>query len=61
MLTPANVSVIIDVITAGGQLCDVASIYMGEVDNIISTFSFSNYGLIAVQFFDSILSLYYKH
>ena len=31
-----------------------------EVDRIITAFSFSNYGLIAVQFFNSILSVYYK-
>ena len=31
-----------------------------EVDRIISAFSFSNYGLIAVQFFNSILLVYYK-
>ena len=31
-----------------------------EVDRLISAFSFSNYGLIAVQFFNSILSTYYK-
>ena len=31
-----------------------------EADRIISAFSFSNYGLIAVQFFNSILLVYYK-
>ena len=31
-----------------------------EVDRIISAFSFSNYGLSAVQFFNSILLVYYK-
>ena len=31
-----------------------------EVDHIISAFSFSNYELIAVQFFNSILLVYYK-
>ena len=31
-----------------------------EADLIISAFSFSDYGLIAVQFFNSILSMYYK-
>ena len=30
-----------------------------EVDRIISAFSFSNYGLIAVRFFNSILLMYY--
>ena len=31
-----------------------------EFDHIISVFSFSSYGLIAVQFFNSILFVYYK-
>ena len=31
-----------------------------EVDGIISAFSFSNYGLIAVQSFNSILLVYYR-
>ena len=31
-----------------------------EVDRIISAFSFSNYELTAVQFFNSILLVYYK-
>ena len=31
-----------------------------EVNRIISVFSFSNYGSIAVQFFNSVLSVYYK-
>ena len=31
-----------------------------EVDRIISAFSFSNYGLTAVQFFNPILLVYYK-
>ena len=54
--------VIRDVITAGELLCNVALIYFGEyeVDRIISAFSFSNCGLIAVQFFNSILLVYYK-
>ena len=31
-----------------------------EFDRIISAFSFSNYGLIAIQYFNSILLMYYK-
>ena len=31
-----------------------------EVDRIISAFSSSNYGLIAIQFFNSVLSVYYN-
>ena len=31
-----------------------------EVDRIISGFSSSNYGFIAIQFFNSVLSVYYK-
>ena len=31
-----------------------------EIDHIISEFSFSDYGLIAVQLFNSVLLVYYK-
>ena len=58
VLTPANVNVIWDVITAGELRWFIWENV--EVDRIISAFSFSNYGFIAVQFFNSILLVYYK-
>ena len=62
-LTPANVNVIWDVITAGESNYVMLRWFIWEnveVDCIISPFSFSNYGLIAVQFFNSILLVYHK-
>ena len=57
--------VIRNVITASQQESNYVMLHCfvwenTKIDHIISVFNFSNYGLTAVQFFNSILLVYYK-